>query len=167
MGQDDSSEIYSIDIDGTNLTRVTTNGVYDHPVQWSPDNTKLLTYSNSAFNYYFYLLINLNGDVLGQVNLFANPGGAAFSPDGAKIIYSDNSYGSPQMSFVYDVSSGNRTHLYCNDSDFYSLDFSWSSDSSKVVFPLMNAGMRVLHMNSGDCTVISVPGTPQTPKWMP
>ena len=45
---DDQRELYTVEPDGTNRTRVTTNGRTEHAASWSPDGTKITYYAWAA-----------------------------------------------------------------------------------------------------------------------
>jgi len=56
------SDIYTIDADGTNLTRLTGQGGDDFYASWSPDGDKILFCSDRGGNNEIYIMSSNGGD---------------------------------------------------------------------------------------------------------
>lgn len=97
-------DIWSINVDGTGETRLTTDGTSDFGPDWSPDGSKIAftTYRNvtsgfAPFNTEIYVM---NADGSAQTRLTNSPGEDWFptwSPDGSKIAFSTNRDGRYQV----------------------------------------------------------------------
>jgi Tol biopolymer transport system component len=89
-GQSCNYEIYTIDPDGTDLTRLTFDSAPDENPAWSPDGKKIVfTRGPSQPDIWV-----MNADGSGQTNLTngAEPfvhQGPAWSPDGTRIVFTD------------------------------------------------------------------------------
>ena len=88
-----SSEIYTINVDGTGLRQVTHLGHANWAPYFHPSGKKIIfssNYTSGGFDFQLYL-VNLDGTGLEQVttksyfNAFP-----IFSPDGKKLVFSSN-----------------------------------------------------------------------------
>ena len=99
-----NTDIWSINVDGTGETRLTTDGTTDFGPDWSPDGSKIAftTYRNvtsgfAPFNTEIYVM---NADGSAQTRLTNTLGEDWFptwSPDGSKIAFSTNRDGHYQV----------------------------------------------------------------------
>src|SRR6267142_2443833 len=100
--RDGNNEIYVMDANGGNQTRITNNFDYDDQPHWSPDGTKIAFFSRRDGNFELY---SMNADGSNQTRLtndFAADGFPAWSPDGAKIVFmSGNSLFDPNSFEIY------------------------------------------------------------------
>lgn len=85
-------EIFTMDLDGSNVQQVTNNTVLDSGPKWSPDCS---TISYNSLDAGGSLDIHrINADGTGDVNLTNTPGVfdafSAWSPDGSEIVFSSN-----------------------------------------------------------------------------
>ena len=94
---DGNDEIYVMDANGSNQTRLTNNNVADVYPVWSPDGTKIAFVSNRDGNYEIYVM-DANG--LNQTWLTNNSnydGNPAWSPDGTKIAFDSDRNGNNEI----------------------------------------------------------------------
>jgi dipeptidyl aminopeptidase/acylaminoacyl peptidase len=86
--RDGNFELYRMNADGSDQTRLTTNPADDREPAWSPDGNKIAFVSN-------FEIYRMNADGTGQVQLTHNAAGGdewpTWSPDGSKIAFT--SYG--------------------------------------------------------------------------
>jgi YVTN family beta-propeller protein len=122
--------IYVMNPDGTNLTRLTTAVANNSDPDWSPDGSKIAFWSDRDGNYEIYVM---NADGSDQKRLTERPGfdfNPAWSPDGSKIAFvSDwaicvmNSDGSNQVQLTSTGLNGSPA---------------WSPDGKKIAY---NSGL--------------------------
>ena len=87
--RDGNREIYIMDMDGSNQTRLTNNPSRDHKPNWSPDGSKIVFNSNRDGKYEIYIM-DRNGSNLKQ--LTDNPiGNSQFSPNTYPLFSPDGS----------------------------------------------------------------------------
>jgi hypothetical protein len=111
-----TQEIYVMNSDGSNRTRLTNNSELDQQPAWSPDGTRLAFVSFRDGNGEIYVM---NADGSGQTNLTNNPVedyAPAWSPDGAKIAFTTrrDGPGANDEIYVMDANGGNQKRLTCN-----------------------------------------------------
>ena len=83
-------EIYVMNADGTNQTRLTFNLAFDGGVTWSPDGSRLAFHSNRDGDHDIYAM---NADGTGLTNLTDNDWSdvsPAWSPDRSRIAFASN-----------------------------------------------------------------------------
>jgi|GEM_PF-3296064 len=141
--RDGNREIYSINADGTNTTRHTTNFVEnDEYPDWSPDGSKIAFSTNRDGNFEIYT-IDTNGITTPArlTNNSVSDSEPAFSPDGSKIAFVRNGAGI----FLMDANGANQTAVP-NTTDGASP--SWSPDGTQIVFTCNNMGSAICKINA-------------------
>ena len=126
-----NDEIYVMDADGSNLTRLTDNSALDYGSDWSPDGTKIAFTSERDVNPQIYVM-DADGD--NQTRLTDNSASdyvPEWSPDGTKIAFTSERDGNPEI-YVMDADGSNLTRL-TNHSDVDS-EPAWSPDGNKIAF---------------------------------
>ncbi len=95
--RDGDNEIYTVDTDGTGLTKLTNNTIGDYEPEWSPLGNKIAFSSNQDGNQEIYIM---NDDGTNRVRLTDNPAhdwDPAWSPDGSKIAFISDRDGISQL----------------------------------------------------------------------
>ena len=95
--RDGNFEIYTVNVDGTGLTRLTQNPARDHVAAWSPDGRKIAFASDRSGGGDIYVM---NADGTGVTRLTTSPAidaNAAWSPDGASIAFNSTRDGDPNI----------------------------------------------------------------------
>ena len=85
--RDGNQEIYVMDADGSNQTRLTNNGAEDSEPVWSPNGSKIAFMSDRDGNFEIYVM---NADGSNQTRLTNDHGQEKlprWSPDGSKIVF--------------------------------------------------------------------------------
>lgn len=124
-------DIYVIDVDGTNLTRLTANPGCDVTPSWSPDGQKIVFEGGGQ-------IVVMDADGSDQVPLPGTSGGCgssagnpAWSPDGQRIVFEGIHTGNPEI-FVIDADGTDLTNLTNHPGN--DGDPTWSPDGQKIAF---------------------------------
>lgn len=153
-------DVFVMDLDGSNQTRLTTSGAYDDQPKWSPDSSKIAFMSGRDGNLEIY---TMNADGSSQTRITNNPaadGFPAWSPDGTKMAFVRGDLRNPSTFeiFVMNANGSNQVQL-TNDSAIDGVP-SWSPDGTKIVF--MSGGSSVFDPNSFEIYVMNADGNNRT-----
>jgi len=133
---DGNPELYVMDSDGTNITRLTTNTATEKSPAWSPDGTKIAFVSDIDGNDEIYW-INADGGAPTQVTI-TDSGinkDPTWSPDESNIAYTSTCqthYDNEEIFVINSNGTGtpyNFTNFLANDRDP-----SWSPDGTMIAF---------------------------------
>jgi len=155
-------QLYSMNQDGTNVTRLTENSGDNNYAKWSPDWIKIVYRSSKDGNDEVYIM---NVDGSGEIRLTNDPaydGSPDWSPDGKQIVFSSDRSGEYGIYIVN--SDGSNLHQV---GSFMGFMPSWSPDGKKIAFS-----------DGQDIFVINIDGTGLTnltnaglrdyaPEWSP
>jgi Tol biopolymer transport system component/N-acetylneuraminic acid mutarotase len=139
-------DIYSMELDGSDETRLTTSPAYDDQPKWSPDSSKIAFISDRDGNFEIYTMDPSGGSQTRITNNFAADGFPAWSPDGTKLAFVRGDLRNPSTFEIYvmNANGSNQTRL-TNDGAIDGVP-AWSPDGTKIVF--MSGGSSVFDPNS-------------------
>ncbi|MCP4133794.1 MAG: hypothetical protein GY754_22690, partial [bacterium] len=167
---DGNADVYTIDTDGTNIKRLTTEAGRDYYPSWSPDGSKIVFMSNracdsecdSAFDLYV-----MDADGENEKRLTSYGRGVfypSWSPDGSKIAFSYS-----KGIYIMDA-DGNNQRLVAYDPNTCQ-DPSWSPDGSKIAF-MLKSDIYTVDVDGNNLTNLTDPiygssGSGSHPSWSP
>ena len=131
-------EIYSINANGSNTVRLTTNSANDEYPDWLFDGSKIAFSSDRAGNFEIYTMNADGSNVLRLTTHSMADSEPAFSPDGSKILFVRSDPAADKEIFIMDPDGSNQVQLTNNTTDDGSP--SWSPDGTQIVFTCSNAG---------------------------
>jgi Tol biopolymer transport system component len=149
--RDGIDEIYTMNVDGTGQTRLTTNTAIDVNPTWSPDGTRIAFVSNRDGNYEIYVM---NADGSNQQRLTSstlsdlNP---TWSPDGTRIAFATNRDTGSSVGYeiyVMNPDGSNQQRLTNNTVD--DANPTWSPDGTKIAFTTNRDGNYEIYVMNSD-----------------
>ena len=126
--RDGAAQVYVMDANGANQTRLTAVGANERPT-WSPDGSKMAFVSWRSGDAEIFVM---NADGTNQVNITHNAAtelDPAWSPDGTKIAFVSLRSGTFQL-HVMGVDGSNVTRLTVSNQNEYQPD--WSPDGTRL-----------------------------------
>ncbi len=132
--RDGNTEIYTMNSDGTNQTRLTFNEASDSAPVWSPDGSQIAFNSKRDGNQEVYVM---DADGSHQRNLTRHPafdGVPSWSPDGNQIAFrsTQNSGKDPDLNiFVMDADGSNVKQVTRLE---FATNPQWSPDGKQILF---------------------------------
>lgn len=124
-------DIYVVNVDGSNLTRLTDDAARDLYTSWSPDGKKIVFDSGRDGNTDIYVM---GQDGANPVRLTKGSGKNSYpswSPDGKRIAFMSNRDGKWQI-YVMGTDGSNQTRVTKNNANDYNP--SWSPGGDKLIF---------------------------------
>jgi Tol biopolymer transport system component len=165
-GRDGNAEIYSIQPDGSNLTRLTQSPTHEVLPGWSPDGTRIAFLalneprleSNGSL-----MVMNADGSRLVKVTSVETGTPFTWSPDGDEIAYA----GADGDIHVIDLADGQDKNL--TTSEGFDGWPAWSPDGDRIVFTSNRGGPTQLWVMRADGTDPSVltAGQGEEASWSP
>jgi TolB protein len=163
-------EIYTVNADGSELLKLTTNTSIDTAPAWSPDGTKIAFTREDVYQEIYVM----NADGTEQRRLTYQNGDnsyPAWSPDGTKIAFTSTRAGTRDI-FVMDPDGGNVRRLTNNSgSSVSSVNPSWSPDGTKVAYERSPPEWPEIYtMNvdgTGEKALTNNPSPDAHPDWSP
>jgi Tol biopolymer transport system component len=168
--RDGNFEIYAMDADGTNPTRLTSNSKSDISPAWSHDRTRIAFTSTRDGNAEIYVM---NADGTGQTRLTSTSaieGDPSWSPDGTKIAFWSSRDGNLEI-YVMNSDGSNQTRVTLNSRS--DTQPRWSPDGSKLVFVsnrnnLLNFDIYVMNADGSQVTRLTTGASiDESPDWSP
>ena len=135
-----NSDIWKMNIDGTNKIQLTTNSAADNAPRWSPDGSRIVFISNRNG---YYQMWTMNSDGTNQTLLYTDPGynheGPSWSKDGSLIYYSRGLTGSgtctPCPTYeIWRINADGTNPVRITNDNFRDHSPYLSPDGQKIVF---------------------------------
>jgi len=149
--RDGNAEVYVMDADGQNQTRLTNNTAPGLTPAFSPDGTQI-AFSSSGQELVREQIYVMDADGQNQINLTNNSAynfDPAFSPDGTKIAFTNSEQElGPEEVYVMDADGQNQTNLTNNAADDYGPAF--SPDGTKIAFISRRDGNYEIYVMDAD-----------------
>lgn len=146
-------QIYTINIDGTGLKRITNNNHTDTTTHWSPDGSTIAYTSRRVINGQVTVNIyatNINtGQEVNLTNHQSENRIPAWSPDGKYMAFRSNRFGKFDL-MVMNKDGTNQRRL--SSSPFDDLGPAWSPDSKKIAFSSTRHGFSDIYIINSDGT---------------
>ena len=132
--RDGDAEIYVMNIDGSNQTRLTDNPAWDGNPAWSPDGSNIAFVSDRDGNQEVYVM-NIDGSNQTRLtNNVESDYGPVWSPDGSKIAFESYRDGNQEI-YVMNADGSDQRRLTDNPAaDGADWPLVWSPDGSKIAF---------------------------------
>ncbi len=143
--RDGNSEIYAMEIDGSNQVRLTNHPADDYGPSWSPDGRRIAFVSNRDSGVDHIYVMDSDGRNVTQLTRESNGSHPAWSPDGAKIAFTRNKGGN--QIWVMDADGQNQTRL--THVGFNVLP-AWSPDGRRIAFVSSNKEINVMDENGNN-----------------
>ena len=113
-GSNDNWEIYTINLDGGELTRLTHHPAADSDPAYSPDGTRIAFVSNRDFNPEIYVMDADGGNVIRLTHNLGDDNHPAFSPDGKQLVFHSNRDRGSQELYLINVDGTGEKRLTTN-----------------------------------------------------
>jgi TolB protein len=149
---DGNFDVYVMNADGSDQTRLTDNPAFDTRPAWSGDGSQIYFQSTRDGNFEVYVM---NADGSDQTRLTNSPtfdGFAAASPDGSTIAFTSDRDGNEEI-YVMNADGSDQTRL--TNSPDGNTGANWSPDGSQIVYTTVGAA-------SSDIFVMDADGSDQT-----
>jgi len=106
-----TTDIYTINIDGSAQTRLTTSPGYEEVPDWSPDGSEIAFVSNQADgNWDIYTMASDGSNVNRLTTAVEVDHSPSWSPDGSKIVFDTNRHGGGEL-YIMDSDGTGETRL--------------------------------------------------------
>jgi uncharacterized repeat protein (TIGR01451 family) len=130
------AQIYSMNSDGSNLFRLTTNAANDESPKWSPNNSRIVFQSDRDNPFCdVFEIYSMNSDGSGQARLTTDINddrAPVWSPDGSKIAFQSMRNGVNYQVYVMNADGSGQVNITNSTSN--DTQPSWSPDGSKIAF---------------------------------
>ena len=165
--RDGNVDIYTIEADGTDERRLTSDPVADEAPEWSPDGTRIAFHRRGPGTD-VYVMDAAGTDARRVASSPATDRNPSWSPDGRRLAFESNRDGNLEI-HVVDLASGAVRQL--TNTAGANFDPAWSPEGSRIAFASTRDGneeIYVMNADGGDQRRLTVvPGPDFNPAWSP
>ncbi|MFC1508289.1 SBBP repeat-containing protein [Candidatus Omnitrophota bacterium] len=145
--RDDNYEIYVMNPNGSNQTRLTYSAGNDMQPSWSPDGSQIAFSSRRDGDDEVYIMDADGSNLIKLTDNSSHDMYPKWSPDGSKFLFRSYRDGNEEI-YVMNEDGSNQTNLTNNSSS--DILASWSPDGSKIVFDTNRDGKWNVYVMNAD-----------------
>ena len=151
---DKKEEIYVMDADGMNVTRLTDNEIWEWGPTWSSDGQRITFWAGVDANIEIYEMDADGTNIIQLTNNEEDDRAPSWSPDGRRIAVSSRPDGNWKI-YVMDADGTEKTRLTSSEGWVREEEPAWSPDGRRIAFMSTLYGKDEIH-------VINANGTDET-----
>lgn len=141
-------QLHTMNVDGSDVKRVSATAGTEEEAAFSPDGTRLLFDSDATGTFQLYLM-NVDGTGLQALtNETTENRYPSWSPDGKKIVFGSQRTGNPEL-FLMNADGSNVVQVTTSPGAINS-DPAWSSDGKTIVFASTRDGNAEIYTMNAD-----------------
>ncbi len=144
--RDGNAEIYVMDGDGGNQTRITENPATDGDPAISPNGRDIVFTSNRAGNNDIFVVDSRGGPAVNLTNHSANDGWARWSPSGREVVFHSNRDGNFE---IYVMGAGGESPTRVTNYAGIDQFPDWSPNGNEIVFR-RDTDIYVMELSTGE-----------------
>jgi Tol biopolymer transport system component len=166
--KDGNSEIYTANIDGSGLARLTSDLSDDVDPAISPNGTRIAFASKRDGIFHIYMMNPGGGELQRLTNSSYPDRDPAWSPDGTRIVFVRD-VGSPQSQEIFVINTDGNNEQRLTNNEGYDISPDWSPDGTKIAFTRYANGIYVMDTDGGNqtCLIPSDMYVVRSPSWSP